>query len=84
MRIEEWDEAKSEQPIAVAMVQAAEKQNISSLPIIAFESVTGLWIKAEVAGQAVYIGADRYIMRIHGMLRRLCYAEETVELNLVN
>lgn len=64
LRIVASVEAKSEHPIAVAIVQAAQQQNISLLPIIAFESVTGLGIKAEVAGQAVYIGADRYMKQL--------------------
>ena len=57
-------EAKSEHPIAVAIVQAAEQQNISLLPITAFDSVTGLGIKAEVTGQTIHIGADRYMKQL--------------------
>ena len=64
LRIVASVEAKSEHPIAVAIVQAAEQQNISLLPITTFESVTGFGIKAEVAGQAVYIGADRYMKQL--------------------
>ena len=55
---------KSEHPIAVAIVQAAEQQNISLLPITAFESVPGLGIKAEVVGQVIFIGADRYMQQL--------------------
>ncbi|WOE32384.1 MULTISPECIES: heavy metal translocating P-type ATPase [unclassified Acinetobacter] len=57
-------EAKSEHPIALAIVQAAQQQNITLLPIHAFESVTGFGINATVAGQSVQIGADRYMQKL--------------------
>ena len=64
LRIVASVEAKSEHPIALAIVQAAEQQNISLLPITTFHSVTGFGIKAEVEGQAVHIGADRYMQQL--------------------
>lgn len=64
LRIVASVEAKSEHPIALAIVQAAEQQNISLLPITTFDSVTGFGIKAEVEGQAVHIGADRYMQQL--------------------
>ena len=64
LRIVASVEAKSEHPIAVAIVQAAEQKDIHLLPITAFESVTGLGIKAKVADQAIYIGADRYMQQL--------------------
>lgn len=57
-------EAKSEHPIALAIVQAAEQQEINLLPVTAFDSVTGSGIKAEVEGQSVQIGADRYMQQL--------------------
>ncbi|MDQ9021481.1 heavy metal translocating P-type ATPase [Acinetobacter sichuanensis] len=57
-------EAKSEHPIALAIVKAAEDENIEFLPVTAFDSVTGSGIKAEVDGQAVQIGANRYMHEI--------------------
>lgn len=57
-------EVKSEHPIALAIVQAAEQQKISLMPVTAFDSVTGSGIKAEVAGQTVQIGADRYMQQL--------------------
>ena len=56
-------EAKSEHPIPYHF-QAAEQRNISLLPITAFDSVTGLGIKAEVTGQTIHIGADRYMQQL--------------------
>ena len=64
LRIVASVEAKSEHPIAVAIVQAAEQQNISLLPITAFDAVTGFGIKAEVAGQVISIGAGRYMQQL--------------------
>lgn len=64
LRIVASVEAKSEHPIAVAIVQAAEQKDIHLLPITAFESLTGLGIKAKVADQAIYIGADRYMQQL--------------------
>ena len=64
LRIVASVEAKSEHPIAVAIVQAAEQKDLHLLSITAFESVTGLGIKAEVADQAIYIGADRYMQQL--------------------
>jgi len=64
LRIVASVEAKSEHPIALAIVQAAEQQNIILLPITTFDSVTGFGIKAGVEGQAVHIGADRYMQQL--------------------
>ena len=57
-------EAKSEHPIALAIVQAAENEGLNLLPVIAFNSITGSGIEAEVSGQKVQIGADRYMRQL--------------------
>ena len=44
-------EAKSEHPIALAIVQAAETEGLTLLPVTAFNSITGSGIEAEVSGQ---------------------------------
>lgn len=41
-------EAKSEHPIALAIVQAAESEGLNLLPVTAFNSITGSGIEAEV------------------------------------
>ena len=46
-------EAKSEHPIALAIVQAAESEGLNLLPVTAFNSITGSGIEAEVSGQKV-------------------------------
>src|SRR5690554_2898425 len=54
-------EARSEHPIARAIVLAAEQEG-SSLPVISnFTSVTGMGVRADVDGVSVEIGADRYM-----------------------
>ncbi|NUF22429.1 copper-translocating P-type ATPase [Acinetobacter oleivorans] len=57
-------EAKSEHPIALAIVQAAESEGLNLLPVTAFNSITGSGIEAEVSGQKVQIGADRYMYQL--------------------
>jgi len=54
-------EAKSEHPIARAIVEAAQAEGTALPEIDAFESVTGFGVKAQVAGESVQVGADRYM-----------------------
>ncbi|MCH2077771.1 MAG: heavy metal translocating P-type ATPase [Rhodobacteraceae bacterium] len=54
-------EEKSEHPIARAIVAAVEEQGLPLANVTAFESLTGMGVRAEVAGAAVEIGADRYM-----------------------
>lgn len=57
-------EAKSEHPIANAIVEAAAAEGIV-LPVVSdFESVTGFGVKATVEGKRVEIGADRYMTEL--------------------
>jgi Au+-exporting ATPase len=57
-------EAKSEHPIASAIVDAAVAEGIS-LPVVSdFESVTGFGVKARADGKRVEIGADRYMAEL--------------------
>lgn len=57
-------EAKSEHPIALAIVQAAQKENISLQEVTEFDSITGSGIKGKVAGTWIHIGADRYMQQL--------------------
>lgn len=57
-------ENKSEHPIAVAIVQASQEQNIALATAENFESLTGLGIKAHVEGHRVEVGADRYMQQL--------------------
>lgn len=54
-------ESRSEHPIARAIVEAAEQENIELSAPDEFESVTGMGVRASVAGQRVEVGADRYM-----------------------
>ncbi|WP_338879920.1 heavy metal translocating P-type ATPase [Achromobacter veterisilvae] len=57
-------EAKSEHPIAQAIVEAARGQGIALGAISQFESITGFGVKADVDGARVDIGADRYMREL--------------------
>ncbi|WP_430912272.1 heavy metal translocating P-type ATPase [Methylobacterium sp. sgz302541] len=57
-------EDKSEHPIARAIVAAAQAEGLPLPEIRAFESVTGFGVKAEVEGERVEIGADRYMREL--------------------
>jgi len=54
-------EAKSEHPIARAIVAAAKDQGLSFPEVADFNSITGMGVVASAGGQRVEIGADRYI-----------------------
>lgn len=57
-------EARSEHPVARAVVKAAEAEGLSLPAVSAFESVTGMGVHAMVEGRRVDIGADRYMASI--------------------
>ncbi len=57
-------EAKSEHPIARAIVEAAEAEGIALSPVSGFESVTGFGARAMAGAQRVEIGADRYMAQL--------------------
>lgn len=52
-------EAKSEHPIAHAIVEAAKSRQLPLLDVSDFDSITGAGVKAQVSGQQVHIGAER-------------------------
>lgn len=55
-------EARSEHPIASAIVEAAAEEGLPLLAVSDFESVTGFGVRAMVDGQRIEIGADRYMV----------------------
>ncbi|MGR3821522.1 MAG: heavy metal translocating P-type ATPase [Salipiger marinus] len=57
-------ESKSEHPVARAMVEAAQADQLALSPVTGFQSVTGYGASASVAGRRVDIGADRYMERL--------------------
>ncbi len=57
-------EAKSEHPIAQAIVDAARAENIALGTISQFESITGFGVSARVDGDLVEIGADRFMREL--------------------
>jgi Cu+-exporting ATPase len=56
-------EARSEHPIAEAVVRAAQAEGTMRHEVEAFESITGYGVYARVAGQDVLVGADRLMAR---------------------
>ncbi|MFC3339367.1 heavy metal translocating P-type ATPase [Paracandidimonas soli] len=54
-------ESRSEHPIAQAIVAAAREEGLELPAISGFSSVTGFGVHAQVAGEDVQIGADRYM-----------------------
>ncbi|MDG1373108.1 MAG: heavy metal translocating P-type ATPase [Paracoccaceae bacterium] len=54
-------EAKSEHPIARAIVDAAEVEGLAMPKVTAFDSITGMGVAAIAGGRQVEIGADRYM-----------------------
>ncbi|MFV5490769.1 heavy metal translocating P-type ATPase [Acinetobacter sp. ASP199] len=57
-------EAKSEHPIAYAIVQAAKEQQIELIEVSEFDSITGAGIKAHVDHQDIQIGAERLMQQL--------------------
>ncbi|WP_088142877.1 heavy metal translocating P-type ATPase [Achromobacter xylosoxidans] len=57
-------EAKSEHPIAQAIVDAARAENIALGTISQFESITGFGVSARVDGDLIEIGADRFMREL--------------------
>src|SRR5690606_1818662 len=57
-------EARSEHPIARAIVAAAEAEGLALPEVSGFESVTGFGVAARAGGRKVEIGADRYMARL--------------------
>lgn len=55
-------EAKSEHPIAQAIVQKSQGMGISLGALEGFQSVTGMGVRASVDGREVLVGADRFLV----------------------
>ena len=54
-------EQQSEHPIAQAIVKAAEQRQLQIPSISEFKSITGMGVRANVDGQLLQIGADRFM-----------------------
>ncbi|TNM65693.1 heavy metal translocating P-type ATPase [Aliirhizobium smilacinae] len=57
-------EARSEHPIADAIVKAAKARGLEAAGVEDFTSVTGFGIRALVGGREVAVGADRYMQKL--------------------
>lgn len=56
-------EAKSEHPIAAAIVRRATQMGLTLADVDAFTSITGYGVSATVAGRQILVGADRLMTR---------------------
>lgn len=54
-------ESRSEHPIAQAIVRAAHAEGLAVPTVTGFESVTGFGVRADVNGERIEVGADRYM-----------------------
>ena len=57
-------EARSEHPIAQAVVRAAEERGLALAPADAFSADPGFGVSAVIAGRRVEVGADRLMQRL--------------------
>ena len=57
-------EAKSEHPIARAIVEAAQAEGLTLPAVTSFEGLTGFGVSAHAGDARVHIGADRYMTRL--------------------
>ena len=57
-------EARSEHPIAQAIVTAAEDEGLRLPEVTDFASETGFGVSAQAGGETVQIGADRYMRQL--------------------
>ena len=54
-------EARSEHPIAQAIVRAAQERQLEMPAVETFDSATGMGVRAVVSGKSIIIGADRFM-----------------------
>ena len=57
-------EEQSEHPIARAIVDAAKREGVALVKPESFEAVPGYGLEAQVDGQRVQVGADRYMTKL--------------------
>jgi Au+-exporting ATPase len=57
-------EARSEHPIARAIVEAAEREGLTLPASVGFEAIVGYGVRAKVEGIEVMVGADRYMTQL--------------------
>ena len=57
-------EARSEHPIAEAIVEAAKRRGLTIEPVSGFEAIPGFGVNATVGGRMVEVGADRLMARL--------------------
>jgi len=71
-------EQHSEHPIAHALVQAAETENITLGKLESFEAIPGSGLSARVSGEKIVIGADRLFNNLNISLDEFSNAAKTL------
>jgi heavy metal translocating P-type ATPase len=59
-------EARSEHPVAEAIVRAAERSHLTLDPVADFEAIPGFGVWGTVEGRTVEVGADRMMAKLGG------------------
>ncbi|WP_198972399.1 heavy metal translocating P-type ATPase [Xylophilus sp. ASV27] len=57
-------EARSEHPVAEAIVAAARQRGLALAPVEGFDATPGFGVAARVAGRSIAVGADRFMARL--------------------
>jgi len=57
-------EARSEHPIALAMVQAAKARALPLVAVQNFNSLTGIGVEAQIEGHQIHLGGDRLLAQL--------------------
>lgn len=71
-------ESRSEHPLGLAIIEAAQARGLTSGAVSGFESVTGMGIRADVGGNGVAIGSDRFMASLG--IDTSAFAEESERL----
>ncbi|WP_114011658.1 heavy metal translocating P-type ATPase [Cohaesibacter intestini] len=56
-------EAKSEHPVANAIVEAAQKEDLSIEHVEEFQAIPGYGVEGTINGNQLWVGADRYMIK---------------------
>lgn len=69
-------EAKSEHPLAGAIVQYGKERNVQLLETTGFEAIAGNGLQAVIEGQRIYGGSKKYISSLVDITRHASQIEE--------
>ncbi len=79
LRVAASVEARSEHPLARAVVKAANERNLHLADVSAFEAIPGRGIQAVLDGQIVNLGSPSYLLQNGHFPQKLAEARERLE-----